>query len=831
MKKMKALCIIACLFCLFLVASGYAAETTPDGERGDVTDTTYQITNADLYVEPSVDLNDLNNTNMYYVYEADTLKIFSGYQVEYQGAEYTCIAIGAPTLDDLKINGKSIFAADTTIFFAPGNYTDNLSYTAFNFRNLTLVGLETLSDGTPSATISRIPISQNHPEKLERKILSAENIHLENLVFSGSGYDMAYNKEGNAGSSRGEYFFVVGSGAKNFLMRDVIIENVGASTEGKVFFPKKNVAINVLYACAEQGSGQKNFENVIIRNNKTMAGYGTLSTNQSDMCYFKNLTVDNAQASAISYSVKIEHSSTAQQTDVTKNAVCFSGTTTLSDGMIYIQDYRYATVSMPYTEGEKGYRYVMYRTSNGSTNSVAMMLCDFLPEYQVNSYNTFAILDRADNYWVVREDNATSVNDQLTYIQKVEATLSSLYTGSDRNIPPVNIKLIAGETVDGFILPDFGENTPVNIVALADLEKTKDEKAPVYVSEEAVFSLGASGPWTTLFNFDFHTLAGWTYHQAVLGLDASVTPQDPCESLYATETCLAYCDYSKTADAPITGTGLCSTTFSNCVFTQLAESLSMCTVPGEVEGLSTFRVKATIDSFYCAPAGTLTQTTTDARRDTRIMYSSSDPTVATVDANTGEVTRQGSGTVTIYAKAVDFLNQGEIEKPFAAMTFTLPAEYGVDFRFISETDGYALPEEVLKLLPTDTRTYTTGTKVDALSPEETEVAVADGTWTFTGWDRTSAVMEEENLLFTGSWAFVPNTTPPEESTEAETTPEESTEAETTSVESDTEEGTTGTPSDEAPSTGSGAPMALLFAGMLCGTGLCLLSMKGRRKSH
>ncbi|VLL96151.1 LPXTG cell wall surface protein [Streptococcus pneumoniae] len=79
--------------------------------------------------------------------------------------------------------------------------------------------------------------------------------------------------------------------------------------------------------------------------------------------------------------------------------------------------------------------------------------------------------------------------------------------------------------------------------------------------------------------------------------------------------------------------------------------------------------------------------------------------------------------------------------------------YKVTYRFESATADNNLPAEVLSLLP-QSGTYTTSSSVAIAfvpeAPMPVEVAVANGTWTFLGYQE---VEEASNLTFVGKWVF------------------------------------------------------------------------------
>ena len=93
------------------------------------------------------------------------------------------------------------------------------------------------------------------------------------------------------------------------------------------------------------------------------------------------------------------------------------------------------------------------------------------------------------------------------------------------------------------------------------------------------------------------------------------------------------------------------------------------------------------------------------------------------------------------------------------------SEFHAKYEFQSATPGQQLPDEVLALLPTDGTRYPRGSEISALAPSQTSVETADGTWTFVGYDRTTAEAsmdnadDEGNVHFSGAWKFTRKATP------------------------------------------------------------------------
>lgn len=87
-------------------------------------------------------------------------------------------------------------------------------------------------------------------------------------------------------------------------------------------------------------------------------------------------------------------------------------------------------------------------------------------------------------------------------------------------------------------------------------------------------------------------------------------------------------------------------------------------------------------------------------------------------------------------------------------------KFSAKYTFSSTSSDKQLPSEVLAVLPKDTKNYVYNDAVNAITPSQTTVDVANGTWIFMGYDRDSAIADmttadsEGNVTFTGSWKFV-----------------------------------------------------------------------------
>lgn len=112
----------------------------------------------------------------------------------------------------------------------------------------------------------------------------------------------------------------------------------------------------------------------------------------------------------------------------------------------------------------------------------------------------------------------------------------------------------------------------------------------------------------------------------------------------------------------------------------------------------------------------------------------------------------------------DSIGAGDSVSLIAAGSGSL-SEFHAKYEFQSATPGQQLPDEVLALLPADDTPYSRGSEISALAPSQTSVETADGTWTFVGYDRTTAEAsmdnadDEGNVHFSGAWKFTRKATP------------------------------------------------------------------------
>ena len=592
--------------------------------------------------------------------------------VDYQGNTYPLTAVVVSSnLNDMKVNGVSIFAVDHTIFFDSGVYNDSEAseYTRLSVTNLSLVGLYEDANGDPTASLTKKARADN---TVERYNIMHKNVYFENLIFDGLGRNMTSAK------NRGEYcFFITGAAAPwdntdGFVMKNCVIQNVGASNMAST---SKSVAINIY-----SSNGRHNFEGLVIRNIKTTFGLGIVSMNRATQNYFKDLTIDGSLASSTSNSIKIEDTDSGIDVPYLTYKNVFAGALTLTktggQGYVYIERYQYAGTYVP-----QEYRYARYSTSNGSSFSSAINVYSSLPA----ASSSYAVLDLTDNYWIVRTDSATSVENQITAIRTVLSRVSS--AGVPNSIPGYKIKLVtAVSSIGSFAVPDLG-SAPASLVAVKLLETGNpaayDSTELIPFTAASTITLKSSDPSGILiYNIDFDSQAFYTMKEAVSGV-ALITPADPNESAPPAGYPV-YGGYALASSAKVAGSR--PATFVNCAFTALASTVTINNPISEL-GLTqqtTFDADITggyTDSSMAASASSV--------NDTSIRWFSSNPAVLSIDPLTGVATAHALGTATITAKSTDSLNQGEIEKPFASFAVTVRDLFYVSYNANGSDSGTA----------------------------------------------------------------------------------------------------------------------------------------------
>lgn len=661
-------CVLPAALALLLLSgsatSAWASVTTRNSPAApDTSNTLYQVRDGDAaYVAPTNGYDD-GGVTAYCLLTQDASKAGLTSVTAPDGTSHALASVYVGTALSAAAGAGGCIAADKTLFVDPGTYNSDLEYVGLDFRNFSLVGLG--GGGSPAVTLVRTFSSSSPADgTVDRyQFSNATDIYLGNVILDGAGRNLRNS------SGFGYYALNVGIGTDGFVMRNVIIQKVGASNIGT----QRNSALNIVYA----NTGTHHFVNLTVRDIKTTASAGVVFTNQSKGVYFSDLTVDASQANAASNGVRIENASTAQLPLVDNMAV-FAGNTLVSTGFIQVQDYRYDKIGVP-----SDYRYVEYTTSNANGSTGAYRVHKTLPAAAANK----AILDRTDGYWVVRHGQANrTVTQQLSDIAAVRNVVASALSAIPARIPAANIKLAVATPAEiaTFTVANFGAGVPVSLVAVPAVSAPATSTVPVPVAAGFTASFGttANSANIALYNFDFATVARYTLAETVSGISPAVlTASDPRDGSYPAGLNVA--DYRPAgtvaarlaAASPVTAGQLRNATFVALASGAAGSPTALNLIVGDSSlGLDTTTTAvAAAPAWYTAATAPTTAGTAGAD-DPSVAYFSSDPTVATVDSATGRITAVGVGTATVYAKAKDSLNNGELEKPYASTTVRVSSE-------------------------------------------------------------------------------------------------------------------------------------------------------------
>lgn len=84
-----------------------------------------------------------------------------------------------------------------------------------------------------------------------------------------------------------------------------------------------------------------------------------------------------------------------------------------------------------------------------------------------------------------------------------------------------------------------------------------------------------------------------------------------------------------------------------------------------------------------------------------------------------------------------------------------PVYYHGHYQFVSTDSQYNLPDVILSMLPNDRSDYRDGETVHAILPIGQKVVLANGTWTFLGYDASEKVVHGQDVTFVGRWEYTP----------------------------------------------------------------------------
>lgn len=167
-------------------------------------------------------------------------------------------------------------------------------------------------------------------------------------------------------------------------------------------------------------------------------------------------------------------------------------------------------------------------------------------------------------------------------------------------------------------------------------------------------------------------------------------------------------------------------------------------------------------------------------------------------------------------------------------------KFNVKHTFSCSSSSNQLPDEVLALLPKDANNYVYNDAVNAITPSQTTVEVANGTWIFMGYDKESAIADmdtadsEGNVTFIGSWKFVKKSdTPstPGDSNQGEVNGDDTSQANPSDKSGTAQEADSPSP-NTADNTSAGFCYTLLIAGIVAlGSAVYANSRIRRRRNY
>lgn len=626
--------------------------------------------------------------------------------IEYQGAVYPISNVvlvdgtnnATVKADPADTRGFFHFASpgNRTFFFDPGVYHDPVfhNYTTFDRPNSAYIGLGTDANGDPAAVFTKA--SRNAGSgitEIERYTWSQPNICIENITFDGQGHSMVPMRNHAGKRHRGEYLhFITGADdsytrSNGFVMRNVLTKNVG-QTGGMqfadVFNPRKNVAINVY-----RHRGQVHLENLRFRNVKTQGlvsglgasdgGFGVVQTNQARGLYLSNLQFEDQGGMDPGASpIKIETMMKRQDAmSLYENNVVFDGHILFDAGpqgqrdYVYVEDYRYHSVHLP-----ASFRYVQYAKKNGNDERSAGRAYQYLPPAKEGH----AILDLQDHSYLIQQGlPGLSVDQQMADALAVVQAGNQGETG-DRNLPPANLKLVTfGQPIQSFTIQAqasvLGPAYPIQVVAVQALDSPVSSTALVDVAPDALFQIGTVGNQTVLHNFNFDQLAKATVEHAIMGVSATAPVTDPYDAA-GIPGYPSYASYAEVLNPHVLGINGVDVAshpepfFRNARFTTLIEAITFSVESPQAVGVGqTVQLIVQKTKAYTG----LVEPTVHEIDDQTLHYYSTDPSVASVDLLTGELTGHQEGPVTILVKAVDQFNRGEKEKPWLHFTIEVQA--------------------------------------------------------------------------------------------------------------------------------------------------------------
>lgn len=94
------------------------------------------------------------------------------------------------------------------------------------------------------------------------------------------------------------------------------------------------------------------------------------------------------------------------------------------------------------------------------------------------------------------------------------------------------------------------------------------------------------------------------------------------------------------------------------------------------------------------------------------------------------------------------------DQTFTGIWLLKDRDYRVTYEYKSDTEGRDLPDVIKNSTPIDNNLYKDGENVTLIAPENQIVVVADGTWTFKGYNpKTTSPIDKADQHYVGTWVF------------------------------------------------------------------------------
>jgi hypothetical protein len=484
------------------------------------------------------------------------------------------------------------------------------------------------------------------------------------------------------GTGRGNSVLHIEGGA-SALIRDCEFQNSGAG-----YNPSSgNQGLNIV-ATSYNSSAQVNIEGVRFTSisGSTTDSYRIVTVNTHPNVNIRDLVVDRGAGlnDRDPFWIETPNSESAAGDNEHNTDVRFAGTLSFPGYTRQRLGVQFTSIEN-ITPPDNSYRWATFMVGSaaptmfGSDGTAVFFyddLANFTQTWPSSDTRKFLLYDTRDNTWVVRAPSSTNgvvptIEQQLQALNTVLARLNQSQTSNALHgrglVSDIFVKVVADDSgnLPAFNVPDmastFSQSGPnIHIRAVpsaetlfsAEIESDAD-MVPVAVGDQ--WSLNSAvASRVRIYGVDFATEAHYTLHEVTSG---GTTQQSDAVAGVASAVIA-----NSTPD-----------TFILDNFVALASEVTVTNpTSATIEAVTgdVFTAQAAVTAGWThATVADLVGALVD---DRTLIWSSANPSVATVDPVTGVVNVLAEGVTTIQACAVDSYNQGEFQRPCAA-SFTLTA--------------------------------------------------------------------------------------------------------------------------------------------------------------